>query len=197
MTAVNEWIVKEYFEMLGFLVHQPRKYAVASRAKRAEEEIDLLVVNPKFVRGKPPSTMIWRSEYFRHIERGLVGVRGWHTDRFTPRVLSLAPEIVRFASVDVVRQANRVLGPGPVTKILCVPDLPASPGLKQEALVYLKDKGVNGIVLFRTMLSELIRLVETNRSYEKSDLLQILRILKNYDLLKDDQLELFRKRRKK
>ena len=47
------------------------------------------------------------------------------------------------------------------------------------------------------MLLELLEGVDTNKNYEKSDLLQILRILKNYDLLKAPQLELFalRKRR--
>jgi hypothetical protein len=38
---------------------------------------------------------------------------------------------------------------------------------------------------------------ETNRNYQKSDLLQIIRILKNYDFFKEPQLELFRLKRKK
>jgi len=35
-----------------------------------------------------------------------------------------------------------------------------------------------------------------NRNYEKSDVLQMLRILKNYDLLKDRQMELFKSKKK-
>ena len=35
--------------------------------------------------------------------------------------------------------------------------------------------------------------VQTNKNYEKSDLLQIIRLMKNYDLIKDDQLELWQK----
>ena len=46
MSAVNEAIVREYFESLGFLVRQPRKYQVSARPKHIEEEVDLLVVNP-------------------------------------------------------------------------------------------------------------------------------------------------------
>ena len=32
MASVNEWIVREYLEALGFLVRQPRKYQVMARA---------------------------------------------------------------------------------------------------------------------------------------------------------------------
>ena len=46
------------------------------------------------------------------------------------------------------------------------------------------------------MLMELIERIEVTNNYEKSDLLQVLRILKNYDLLKGPQLELFRGRRR-
>jgi hypothetical protein len=45
--------------------------------------------------------------------------------------------------------------------------------------------------------SGLIDQIEVNRNYQKSDLLQIIRILKNYDFLKEPQLELFKPRRSK
>jgi len=41
------------------------------------------------------------------------------------------------------------------------------------------------------MLSDLIEHIEVNRNYQKSDLLQVIRILKNYDLFAPPQLELF------
>ena len=44
MASVNEAIVREYFESLGFLVHQPQKYIVMARSKRAEEEHRLALV---------------------------------------------------------------------------------------------------------------------------------------------------------
>ena len=39
--------------------------------------------------------------------------------------------------------------------------------------------------------------IEVNRNYQKSDLLQVIRILKNYDFFKEPQLELFRTRRRR
>ena len=53
------------------------------------------------------------------------------------------------------------------------------------------------MIPFRTMLADLVRETQANRNYQKSDLLQIIRILKNYDLLKDPQMELFKPKRSK
>jgi hypothetical protein len=51
---------------------------------------------------------------------------------------------------------------------------------------------VDAVIPFRTMLVELIARTEVNRNYDKSDLLQVIRVLKNYQLFKDPQMELFR-----
>jgi hypothetical protein len=45
------------------------------------------------------------------------------------------------------------------------------------------------------MLTELVAKTAVNRNYQKSDLLQLIRILKNYDFLKEPQLELFKPRK--
>ena len=53
----------------------------------------------------------------------------------------------------------------------------------------LKERGVDAIISFRTMLLDIIDRTEINRNYRKSDTLQLLRILKTYDLLKEPQLD--------
>ncbi len=194
MSAVSEWIVREYFESHGFLVRQPRKYQVSARPKQLEEEIDLLVVNPSAAESKMPDTMLWTASDLRHVPRAIVGVRGWHTERFSPAVIELSPEIFRFADHSAVRNVLREMGEGPVAKILCLPDLPPSGAMRDRALALFKERGIDGVLLFRTMLLDLAAHVDVNKNYEKSDLLQMLRILKNYDLLKDAQLDLFRRK---
>jgi hypothetical protein len=46
------------------------------------------------------------------------------------------------------------------------------------------------------MLADLAEHVQANRSYQRSDVLQVIRLLKHYDFLKGPQLELFRTKRK-
>ncbi|MGC4073356.1 MAG: hypothetical protein QM760_12740 [Nibricoccus sp.] len=76
------------------------------------------------------------------------------------------------------------------TKILVLPSLPTAEPFRSQSLQLLKERGVDAIISFRAMLLDLIEKIEPNRSYGKSDTLQVIRILKNYDLLKDAQLDL-------
>lgn len=195
MSAVSEWIVREYFETQGFLVRQPWKYQVSARPKQVAEEVDLLVVNPSAAEHRIPESPVWGAAEIRHVARAIVSVRGWHTERFSPARLAKSPDIVRFTESGALKTAVHDLGPGPVARILCVSDLPASRSMSHRTLELLREKGIDGVLLFRTMLLELLAHVDTQKNYEKSDLLQMLRILKKHDLLKDAQLDLFRKSR--
>ncbi len=197
MAAVSETIVREYFEGLGFLVQQPHKYLVMARAKQPTEEVDFLAINPLAteVPALPePGAMVVSGVALKGLPRIMVSLRGWHTDRITPATLETAPEIYRFTDEGSVRDASRRLGAGPLFKVLCLPGLPTTPALATQTLALLREKGVDYVVLFPTMLRELAQQVEVNKNYEKSELLQTLRILKSYGLLKEDQLELFRRK---
>lgn len=198
MASVNEQIAHEYFEALGFLVIQPNKHQVAARHKLDAEEIDLLIARPVpagvFA---APKEVVWSAAELDKVQRAIVSIRGWHTERFTPAVLKKNPEIFRFTQLPVLKEARRILGPGSITKILCLSDLTSAAAPQEEALAVLRQGGIDGVLSFRTMLLELIDRIDLSRNYEKSDLQQTLRILKTYDLLKNAQLELFQARKQK
>lgn len=197
MSAVSEWIAREYFEQLGYLTSQPYKYISSSRQKKADEELDLLIVHPQVQEHRTPEHMVWTTDDLSSVARAVVGVRGWHTERIYAATLEQTPEISRFASQLVRSAASARLGTGPVAAVLCLPELPASGALKEKTLKALRERGIDGVLSFRTMLSELVSMVKTNRNYDKSDLLQILRILKNYEFLREPQMELFAGRGRK
>jgi hypothetical protein len=198
MSAVNEWIVREYFEQLGYFVNQPRKHVVPGRQKGADEEVDLVVLHPHIGAQPLPEAMVWGREELKRAGRAVVAVRGWHTERFYASTFEQTPELLRFVEEDALRCARQWLGEGPVAKILCLPRLPATAAMRDRCLDALRERGVDGVLEFRTMLQELVSQVETQRNYEKSDLLQIIRVLKSYDMLREPQLELFaRKTRRK
>ncbi len=199
MSSVDEKIVREYFEQNGFLVRQLRKYQVQSRKKRRDEEIDLLVLNPSYSqRSRRPDFMLFSSE-LRYIHKAVVVVKGWHSLRFTPSMLRSSPEIFRFLEKQVVKQVSALFRPASeeveeddLLKVLVLPGLPTENPYREQSMELLKEKGVDGIISFRSMLLDILARVEINRNYQKSDILQVLRIMKNYDLLNDPQLELFK-----
>jgi hypothetical protein len=200
MSAIDEGIVREYFEQNGFLVRQVRKYAVQSRKKTSDEEmIDMLVFNPAYERtGAKPDFCLSPAE-LRLVHRAILSVKGWHTGLFNPATLRGNPDIFEFLKENVQREANRLLSfdaeepgaGGDLLKILVIPGLPTQEPFRGQSIAMLKERGVDGVILFRTVLQELVARVEVNRIYNNSDTLQIIRLLKNYDLLKDPQLDLF------
>lgn len=197
MSAVNEWIVREYFELLGYLVSQPCKYVSTGRNKRTEEDLDLLVMHPQRNEHHLPDHMVWTGEDLETVTKAMVGVRGGHSERFYFGTFEQTPEILRYAERAARLAASARLGGEPLAVILCISELPASEELRDKTLAGLRERGVDGVITFRTMLLELVAAIRVNRNYEKSDLLQILRILKAYGLVKDLQLDFFEKRIRK
>ena len=98
----------------------------------------------------------------------------------------------------VFQRAARAFGQDQAPlKILVVPTLPQPPESRDQAITWLRSKGVDAVIPFRTMLADLVTRTKSNLNYQKSDLLQIIRIFKNYDFFKDPQLDLFKGKRLK
>lgn len=203
MAGFDENIVREYFELNGFFVRQLRKYLVQSRKKRADEEIDLVVYNPNApIDGVPAGFQLFSADMAK-IRRAIVVVKAWHTSRFTPAMLKSSSRVFDFLKKDVLNKAETYfsfdesevdpeeVAAGSFTKILVLPSLPASDPQRSESIQLLKEGGVDGIITFSTILENLLRNVEVNHSYQKSDLLQLMRILKIYDMVKEPQMNLF------
>ena len=203
MAGFDENIVREYFELNGFFVRQLRKYLVQSRKKRADEEIDLVVYNPNApIEGVPAGFQLFSADMAK-IRRAIVVVKAWHTSRFTPAMLKSSSRVFDFLKKEVLNKAEtyfsfdenevdpEVVGSGGFTKILVLPSLPTSDPQRTESIELLKGQGVDCIITFSTILENLLRNVEVNHSYQKSDLLQMMRILKIYDMVKEPQMNLF------
>jgi hypothetical protein len=196
MSAIDEGIVREFFEQNGFFVRQVRKYQVQARRKTGDEEVDLLVHNPAWRKSsRKPDFFLFANE-LPFVHQAVVSVKPWHTEVFTPAMLKGSPEIFAFLEQNVVRQAARLFPSAgsemgaDVAKILVLPALPTAEPFRTQSVEMLKEKGVDGIISFRSMLLDLIEKIDANRNYGKSDTLQVIRILKIYDLLKDAQLDL-------
>ena len=156
------------------------------------------MLNPHPVAGGRPPPFVLRADELPAITRAVVVVKGWHTESFSSAVLANAPEIFRFVEPPVFQRAAKAFGgDGAPTKILVVPALPQNRQARDQSIDLLKSKGVDAVIPFYAMLADLIDQIEVNRNYQKSDLLQIIRILKNYDFFKEPQLELFRPKRRK
>jgi hypothetical protein len=204
MAGFDENIVREYFEWNGFLVRQLRKYSVQSVKKLSGGETTMMVYNP----AAPANSALRNFQLFSAdmatIRQAIVVVKGWHRSRFTPAILKSSAKLYNFLKKDVISQADsyfnlatsagepeQINESAEYAKILVLPGLPTSEPQRSESIALLKECGVDGIVAFSTILESLLRQVEVNHSYQKSELLQLMRVLKMYDMVKDPQLTLF------
>jgi hypothetical protein len=196
MSSVSETIVREYFELHEFLVRQHRKYVGQTRAEE-DDDIDFFVLNPRPQPGNGALPFVLGSADLRLVKRAIVVVKGWHTETFGPGRLAHWPEAFRFVEPRVFQQAARAFGDdGMPLKILVVPALPQDREAREQSIGLLRSKGIDAVLPFRTILADLVSETKTNRNYQKSDLLQVIRILKNYEFFREPQLELFKPRRK-
>jgi len=196
MAGFDDSLVREYFEVNGFFVRQSRKYAVQSRRKRADEEGDLYVINPSPRRDAQPPFQLFSAD-LPGITAAVVAVKAWHTTKaITPTMIRKGDllEFVRQEAVEAAKIAFAELRQTEnenLSKILILPGLPAQEPQRAESIALLKQSGVDHVITFRTILENMIQNVESNQSYARSDTLQLLRLLRVYDMVKPAQLELF------
>lgn len=195
MADVSIALVREFFEESGFLVKINRKYIPIGRTKTQSAEIDLAVVNLKPESGSPASFIISPND-IKKIHKAIVKVKGWHTESFSPSVLTTFPRIFQFVTPGVVKHAQEFFDTQEFWKVLVVPSLPKSKTSIEKSIEILKNKGVDGIIEFKTVLETLAKIVKPNRNYFESDILQLIRLFKIYDMLKMGQMELFSRRRR-
>jgi hypothetical protein len=200
MSTVNENLVREFFEMHGFFVKQLRKHSNIGRGE--DDEVDFLVLNPTAQSSTQSAPVELPFELscqdMGKIHRAIVEIKGWHTDIFSSSLMVNAPEIFRFLDKPSLSNSFKVFGKdAALTKILVVSALPQNAEAREQSIQLLKSKGMDAVIQFRTILSYLISEVQVNRNYQKSDVLQVIRILKNYDLFKDAQMELFQTPRRR
>lgn len=196
MAGIDEEIVREYFEQNGFLVRQIAKYQAQTKRKSGDEEIDFAVHNPAATSGSAPADFILFPSGLKDLRSAVVSVVAWHTERITPARIRSTPEMFAFLDESVLREAARFFpeaapqGSADIRRILVVPGLPPAEPHRSEAIRLLQEKGVHHTVSFRSILLDLAEHIEVNRNYRKSDVLQIIRLFKIHDLLKDSQMEL-------
>lgn len=202
MAGFDENIVREYFELNGFFVRQLKKYQVQSRKKRGDEEIALAVYNPSAAGERSETGFQLFSADMLRMRRAVVVVKAWHTSHFMPAMLKSSSRIFDYLKKDILNKTEGYFGideppfdealeTGPFKKILVLPGVPTSDPQRSEAISLLQESGMDGIITFSTILENLLRNVEVNHSYQKSDLLQLMRILKIYDMVKEPQMNLF------
>ena len=200
MAGFEEYIVREYFEQHGFLGRHHRRSPLGGRRKGSEESIDFVVVNPDFAPSDRQTAFLLFTSELVYLEQAVVLPRMWHRGvRLSPALFKNNTELLKFIEKHV-RKEMEIYNEELATRsewidwkrILVLPSLPTSEPQRTECTDLLRNMGLHGIISFRTMLMDVINKLEITGSYDKSPFLDVLRVLKAYDLLKESQMGLFK-----
>lgn len=199
MASFDEDIVREYFELNGFFARQLRKHVVRSRKKPVEETVEFLVYNPAAPSEAPEPNFQLFSSDMASIRHAIVVVHGWQHTRVTPAILKSPARLLDFLKKEVMSRGDGLFAieedlledVATYRKILVLPGLPTADPQRSECIEHFKQQGVDGVIAFSTIFEDILRHVEVNHSYQKSELLQLVRVLKIYDMVQAPQMSLF------
>ena len=204
MSGFDENIVREYFELNGFFVRQVPKYSIQSRKKSFNEVVALLINKPDVINEQTITNFQLFSADMESIQKAVVVVRSWYLSEFSPELLKSSSKLFNFLKKNVFNQSEEYFSKesfendkiwesisNSYSNIIVLPGLPSNDPHRSESIEILKANGIDGIITYSTVLESLLRQVQANIIYQKSDLLQLMRILKIYNMVKDPQMTLF------
>ncbi len=175
MSQASLEIVREFFIANGFFV--------------LKNEDILFVKNSCLKEDTVSERFVLSIEEINQINNAVIKVISWHTMKFTPSVLNKNPEIFEFLVDSNLQTAGKVFLGDPFLKILLLPALPASEDLKGKSIAIMKDKGIDHIITFPSIVSGLIEKIESRHVY-LSSVNEVLRILKFYRFFNEEEQNL-------
>ena len=190
MADTNTSVVREFFEANSFSVITNRKFQLQKAEPPGRYSIDMLAANMNYSEPKTALPMRLQAEHLRYIPNVIVDVKGWHSYRFSPSLVTSKPELFYFVSDGPLKFARRIFKDAPFKSILVISEAPASKTVWSKMEELLRQGGIDHVLEFPTILSFLIAHVQVSNNYVESDTLQLLRFLKRYRLVKGHQLEL-------
>ncbi len=188
MSDLNVQLVREFFELNSFRVmtHWQQDHI---KTRTPERGLQLFVENASAPTGARPGFLL-RVNEATSLTRAVVEVRAWHADRMYASHVESNPVLFDVANEESLALGKNFFGTDDFTTVLVIGELPTSPEPREKALAALAQKNLGHVIEFPTVLFELLEKVHPNVSYTSSLTLQMLRLLKRYDFIRYQQLEL-------
>jgi hypothetical protein len=174
VTHLNEEVARLFFEAHGFLVRTNIPYRLGKGSP--DSDIDLAIENTRRPTRNPKGPVL-TVEGVQQVQRAVVEVKGYHTERFTPSLLE--KRMFRFATPRATAAAREFFAGKPFKRIFILSRLAATDEARERAVRQMQRYGVDYVIEFKTILDSLIEWVQPEPDYD-SDFLQAIRIVKNY-----------------
>ena len=187
MSDVDTQLVREYFEMLRYRVVTHWQHD--AQLPRVADPGSLLFVEQSENTDSVATNFLLRAEDTPHLRRAIVEVRAWHADRFYPSVIENSSTLAHAGSPEVRKVADAIFSGRATTNVLVVSELPKTREQRDRTLALLRERGIEHVLDFQTLLGDLLQRLKPNGQYAPSPTLQALRLVKRYHFLRRQQME--------
>ncbi len=187
MSDVDTQLVREYFELLHYRVLTHWQHD--AHLPRVADAGTLLFIEHAESPDWETSEFLLRAADTPRLRRAIVEVRAWHGDRFYPSVVENSATLAHAGSKEVRQVAATIFGGRPATNVLVVSELPKTREQRDRTLALLRERGIEHVLDFPTLLGDLLQRLNPQGQYAPSPTLQALRLIKRYHFLRRQQLE--------
>jgi hypothetical protein len=175
MSQASIELVREFFIINDFFVLKKEDLLLVKNSGAADEQ-------------KPGGFILSAGEIGSTIGNAVVKPISWHTMKFTPAVLKKFPEVFDFLGEKNTEEYKRFFKEESFLKVLVIPSLPASENLREESIRVMKEKGVNNLIIFSSIIAGLVEKIDARHVY-LSSINEVLRVLKFYKFFKEKEEE--------
>lgn len=195
MADTNTSVVREFLEACNFTVMTNRKFHLQKADPPGRYSIDIIAKNLAYTEPESPLPTKLQANHMQFIPNAILDVKGWHTQRFSPSLIGTKPDLFHFVSPEPLEFAKNVFGGAPFKSIMVISEVVTTEQAWPKMEEMFRENGVDHVLEFPAILRFLLSHVEITANYVESDILQLLRLLKRYGLVKDVQLDLPFKRK--
>jgi len=188
MSDINLQLVREFFEVNLFHVLTFWQHHPAANVPGFDHGLLLFLENSQPVAPRQPDFVLQAPDV-RSLRNAMVDIRAWHGDRFYPSVIENNPVLSNFVRDEMKLLAHNIFSTDEFSTILVISELPKTPEQRRKSIDLLKKTGIDHILEFPTIVEELLDKISENANYAMSETLQLLRLLKRYRFIRNQQME--------
>ena len=187
MSDINLQLVREFLELNLFHVLTFWQHGSA-RPTHSEHSMLLFVEN---VKPGPERKVefVLNASSITSFQNAVVDIRAWHGDRVYPSVVESNPVLATLAREDTRSLARDILSTEDFKTILVISELPKNPEQRAKSVKCLQETGIDHIMEFSTVIEGVLDKICENTNYTMSQTLQLLRLLKKYSFIRNQQME--------
>ena len=191
-------VVEAYFEINGFLARKNPSPPLAVGRKNIDPLPEFTVYNPKTGQNSEKLGFRLFSGDLMQVHSAQVFVLGWENTSFSNSLLSSEPRLVKFLRQEV--DASRIgwseqepdNAQNHPLRVLVVPALPVGLDRMNAVEQHLRKQGVQGVLTLKSIIENLFRqTLPSKLQLGGGHILQLLQMLKSYDLFRDPQVDMF------